>query len=82
LSPIHGDATQKRKVISDQGIVEELFLGHKVKKRFERKADNGNIGPVLMFGKDDDRPMISKSLLPLDFNPIKNGQNQSRYPSC
>ena len=68
---IHRDASQEEEVISDQGIFEELFFGHKVKEWCKGNADDGDIGPVLVLGENDHRPLIRKDLLPLGPNEIK-----------
>jgi hypothetical protein len=80
LFSIHRDASQEEKVISNEGIFEEFLLGHKVKQRFERKADNWDICPVLVLGKDNHRPVIGKRLLPLNLHPIKKGENHLGQP--
>jgi hypothetical protein len=80
MFPINREATQKRKIISNQGIFEELPLCHKVKQWFESKADDGDIGPVLVFRKNDGGPVFRKCLPPLGLNPIKNGENQVGHP--
>jgi hypothetical protein len=76
LLTIHRDASQEEKIISDQGIFEELSLSHKVKERGKGDADDGDIGPVLVLGKNDHRPLIRKNFLSLGFDAIKNGKNQ------
>ena len=65
----------------NQRIFEEFFLGHKVKHGLEGEADDGNISPVLVLGKNDSGPVIRKSLSPIGFDLIKNGENQSGNPS-
>jgi len=65
----------------NQRIFEEFFLGHKVKQGLEGEADDGNISPVLMLGKNDSGPRIRKSLSPIGLDLIKNGENQSGNPS-
>jgi hypothetical protein len=79
LFSIHRDAACQEEVISNQGIFEEFLLGHKVKQRFERKADNRDIRPVLVFGQNNHGPAIRKSLLPFDLNLIENGENQAGH---
>jgi hypothetical protein len=69
---IHGDASQEEEVVSDQGIFEELPLGYKVKEWCKGNADDGDISPVLVFGENDQRPLIGKNPLSLGLNEIKN----------
>jgi hypothetical protein len=59
----------------DERIFEELAFGHKVEQRTERKADDRDIHPILMLREDDRRPVIRKSLLPLDLKVIKDGED-------
>jgi hypothetical protein len=80
LLTIHRDASQEEEVISDQGIFEELPLGHKVKEWCKGNTDDGDIGPVLVLGENDHRPLIGKNFLPLSFDAIKNGKNQLGNP--
>lgn len=73
--PIYRDSAQEGEIISNERIVEEFLLGHKIKERVKGKADHGNICPVLVLRKNDHRPMIRKSPLRLGLNPVKNGEN-------
>ena len=66
--------------MSNQRVFEEFFLSHKVKQGFESEADDGDIGPVLVFWENDSWPMIRKNLPPIGFDPIKYGENQSGNP--
>jgi hypothetical protein len=77
---IHRDASQEEEVISDQGIFEKLFFGHKVKEWCKGNADDGDIGPVLVLGENDHGSLIGKDFLPLRFDAIKNGKNQLGNP--
>jgi hypothetical protein len=78
---IHRDASQEGKVISNQWIFKKFLLGHKVKQWSDDKADHRNIGPVLVLGENDHRPLIGKGLLFLSLNPIKDGKNDMGNPS-
>ncbi len=78
---IHRDASQEGKVISNQWIFKKFPLSHKVKHRSDDKANHRNIGPVLMLGENDHRPLIEKNLLFLSLNPIKETKNDAGNPS-
>ena len=60
---IQRDTSQERKVMSDQGISKKFFLRHKVEQRFKGKADNGNIGPVLMLRENNQQAREQENLL-------------------
>jgi hypothetical protein len=75
LSSIHREAAQKEEVVSNQRVFEEFLLGHKVEEWLEGKADDRDIGPVLMLGENDHRSMIRKRCFPLCLDPIKNGED-------
>jgi len=77
LLPVHREAADKGEVFSNQRILEEFLLGHKVKQRLEGETDDRDIGPVLMLGKNDHRSMIRKRRSLLSLDPIKNGKKQS-----
>ena len=76
MLPIDRDSTQEGKVMSNQRISEEFLLGHKIEQWLKSDTDHGDIRPVLMFRKDDDRTMIRENSLLLNFNSVKNG----KYP--
>lgn len=59
----------------NERIFEELPLGHKVEQGSERETDDGDIHPVLMLRENNRRPVIRKSLLPLDLKVIKDGED-------
>jgi hypothetical protein len=59
----------------NERIFEELLFGHKVEQGSERETNDRNIRPILVFGENDRRPLIRKSLLPLDFKVIKDGED-------
>jgi hypothetical protein len=80
LLSVHRDATQEEKVISNKRIFEEFSLSHKIKQRVKGKAHHGDIGPVLMLGQDDHRPVIRNNTFPFCLNPIKKGENQLGNP--
>jgi hypothetical protein len=58
--------------------LEELFLGHKVKERGENNAEDRDIGPILVLGENDHRPIARKDPLAFDLNSVKNGKNDFR----
>jgi hypothetical protein len=80
LFPIHREAAQKKEVVSNQGVFEEFLLGHKVEEWFEGKTDDGDIGPVLMFGENNHRSTIRKHCFLLRLDPIKNGEDELGQP--
>jgi hypothetical protein len=61
--------------MSNDRISEEFSFGNKVEQRPERKADDRDIHPILMLRENDRRPVIRKSLLPLDLKMIKDGED-------
>jgi hypothetical protein len=75
LSPIHREAAQKEEIVSNQWVFEEFLLGHKVEEWLEGKTDDWDIGPVLMLGENDHRPVIRKRRFPLCLDLIKNGES-------
>jgi len=77
LLPVHRETAQKGEGISNQWVFEEFLLGHKVKQWLEGKADDRDVGPVLMLGKNDHRSMIRKRRSLLSLDPVKNGKKQS-----
>jgi hypothetical protein len=76
LFPIHRETAHKGKVIPNQWVFEEFLLGHKVKQWLEDEADDRDIGPVLVLGKNDHRSVIRKRHSPLRLDPVKNGKSQ------
>jgi hypothetical protein len=74
LFAVHRETPQKGEGIPNQWVFEELLFGHKVKQGLKREADDRDIGPVLMFGKNDHRPMIRKDRSLLRLDPVKNGK--------
>jgi hypothetical protein len=77
LPPIHREAAQKEEVVSNQRVFEKFLLGHKVEEWLEGKADDRDIGPVLMLGENDHRSMIRKHCFPICLDPIDNGEDTS-----
>jgi len=59
----------------NERILEELALGHKVEQRSKRETNDRNVRPVLVFGENDRRPVIRKSLFPFDLKVIKDGED-------
>ena len=59
----------------NERILEELALGHKVEQRSKRESNDRNVRPVLVFGENDRRPVIRKSLFPFDLKVIKDGED-------
>jgi hypothetical protein len=72
--PVHRNGAPEEKITSEERIFEEFFLGNKVKEGLEGQAHQGNIGPVLVFGKNNHGSVAKKSALRFDFNPIEHGQ--------
>ena len=59
----------------NERILEELALGHKVEQRSKRESNDRNVRPVLVFGENDRRPVIRKSLFPFDLKVIKDRED-------
>jgi len=78
---INRNASQEGKVISNQWIFKKFPLRHKVKQWSDNKANHRNVGPILVLGENDHRPLIRKNLLFLSLNPIKDGKDDMGNPS-
>jgi hypothetical protein len=73
--PVHRNGAPEGKITPEDGIFEEFLLGNKVKEGLEGETHQGNIGPVLVFGKNNHGSVVKKSALRFDLNPIEDGQN-------
>jgi hypothetical protein len=75
--PVHRNSANEGKITPEDGIFEKFLLSNKVKKGLEGQANEGNIGPVLVFGKYNHGSVVKKSALRFDLNPIEDGQDQT-----
>jgi hypothetical protein len=73
--PVHRNAPHEGKITSKEGIFEEFLFGNEVKEGLESQAHQGNIGPVLVFGKNDHGSAVRENALGFDLNPIEDGEN-------
>ena len=61
--------------MSNERILKEFPLSHKIEEWSEGKTDDRDIRPILMLGEDDRRPAIGKRLHPLDLKVIEDRED-------
>jgi len=66
--------------MSNERILEEFPLGHKIEEWSKGKTDDRDIRPILMLGENDRRPAIGKRLHLLDLKVIKDREDHLGCP--
>ncbi len=75
LLSVHRETAEEGQELSNQRVSEEFFLSDKVKQGLEGKADDRNIGPVLMLGEYDHRSVLRQGCPLLGLDPVKKGKD-------
>jgi len=70
IDPIERDSSQGGDELPDPRIDEEFLLGHIAYRPPGDQCHDGNIGPVLVFGKKNPRALRRDIFPPLDADPV------------